>query len=223
MRRQSVRGFTLIELLVVVAIIAVLAALLLPVFARAKEAGRAATCQSNLRQMGQALRLYVDAWDDYLPCWTTQVYSNFRPIPTLTPYLSNPSQGVWWCPSDPLPDYLPDVGRGISEAFGVSRPFILAYDTSYHLALTFEQGPQGCAAARTYTSIAHPTDTIMVTESWLRRPIGIYGSWLARRELEGWPRLLMFGVVHQGRANYLFADGHVRTLSLRQTLVPKVL
>jgi prepilin-type N-terminal cleavage/methylation domain-containing protein len=54
------RAFTLIELLVVIAIIGILAALLLPVFGRAKEAGRATACVSNLHQIGVALQVYVD-------------------------------------------------------------------------------------------------------------------------------------------------------------------
>jgi prepilin-type N-terminal cleavage/methylation domain-containing protein/prepilin-type processing-associated H-X9-DG protein len=60
-RRQG--GFTLIELLVVIAIIAVLAAILFPVFARSREAARAAQCRSNLRQLGTALALYREDYD----------------------------------------------------------------------------------------------------------------------------------------------------------------
>ena len=61
------RGFTLIELLVVIAVIAILAALLFPVFATAREKGRQITCASNVRQLGMAFGLYAQDNDDVLP------------------------------------------------------------------------------------------------------------------------------------------------------------
>ena len=57
------RGFTLIELLVVIAIIAILAAILFPVFSRAREQARKATCQSNLKQISNALMMYTHLWE----------------------------------------------------------------------------------------------------------------------------------------------------------------
>lgn len=61
------RGFTLIELLVVIAIIAVLAAILFPVFARARENARRASCQSNLKQIGVSFAMYLQDYDDRYP------------------------------------------------------------------------------------------------------------------------------------------------------------
>src|SRR4051812_21664015 len=61
------RGFTLIELLVVIAIIAILAAILFPVFAQARDKARQATCLSNCKQMGLALMMYAQDYDETFP------------------------------------------------------------------------------------------------------------------------------------------------------------
>lgn len=64
MRREEKRGFTLIELLVVIAIIAILAAILFPVFARARENARKSNCLSNLKQLGTAHMMYCQDYDE---------------------------------------------------------------------------------------------------------------------------------------------------------------
>jgi prepilin-type N-terminal cleavage/methylation domain-containing protein/prepilin-type processing-associated H-X9-DG protein len=91
-RTQRKRGFTLIELTVVISIIAILAAILFPVFAKAREAARKSTCASNLNQIGMALQMYARDWNGQLP----RAEHDFRPI--VVPYLNTIS--VLRCPSD---------------------------------------------------------------------------------------------------------------------------
>ncbi|MBQ7256648.1 MAG: DUF1559 domain-containing protein [Abditibacteriota bacterium] len=76
------KGFTLIELLVVIAIIAILAAILFPVFAQAREKARQTSCLSNCKQIGTALQLYVDDYDETVPL----MWYNSNPFPTDNSY-----------------------------------------------------------------------------------------------------------------------------------------
>jgi prepilin-type N-terminal cleavage/methylation domain-containing protein/prepilin-type processing-associated H-X9-DG protein len=102
------RGFTLIELLVVIAIIAILAAILFPVFAQAREKARQSTCLSNLRQLGLATQMYMQDYDEAVPwsclgrIWTKRGYANIRPddiyaVEMMRPYAKNDQ--IWYCPS----------------------------------------------------------------------------------------------------------------------------
>ncbi|MGB9797903.1 MAG: type II secretion system protein [bacterium] len=95
------KGFTLIELLVVIAIIAILAGILFPVFTRAREQARKAACLSNGKQLGMALAMYSQDWDETLPIWYTPCHG-FPHGPLmwteqLYPYIKN--WQVFQCPS----------------------------------------------------------------------------------------------------------------------------
>jgi prepilin-type N-terminal cleavage/methylation domain-containing protein/prepilin-type processing-associated H-X9-DG protein len=126
--RRTLRGFTLIELLVVIAIIAILAAILFPVFAQAREKARMTSCLSNTKQLGLGVMMYVQDYDEMYPCnsWdtppvgTTDTDSHDPNFPTafnwmwkVMPYMKN--RQILVCPSDPT---------------GGKDPTFMGYDTA---------------------------------------------------------------------------------------------
>jgi prepilin-type N-terminal cleavage/methylation domain-containing protein/prepilin-type processing-associated H-X9-DG protein len=112
MHKRLVRGFTLIELLVVIAIIAILAAILFPVFAKAKEQSKISGCQSNLRQIHTALMAYVDDNDGRFPCsgelnlagTKSSLTAPVPPyqMPSILKNYSGKNKQLWKCPADQL-------------------------------------------------------------------------------------------------------------------------
>ncbi|MBU0607245.1 MAG: prepilin-type N-terminal cleavage/methylation domain-containing protein [Armatimonadetes bacterium] len=127
-RRQ---GFTLIELLVVIAIIAILAAILFPVFAKAREKARVTTCVSNGRQIGLGLRMYLQDYDEVFPIYHAYQFDPAAWTPghlgienELEPYIKN--RQIWRCPDDhgsPWQRIEVPSARNYMEAYGSSYQF----------------------------------------------------------------------------------------------------
>jgi prepilin-type N-terminal cleavage/methylation domain-containing protein/prepilin-type processing-associated H-X9-DG protein len=141
---QVRRGFTLIELLVVIAIIAILAAILFPVFAQAREKARAISCLSNMKQLGLATMMYVQDYDEVFPArqygdvaLPNDPYTQIGDI--LWPYLKNGEHnlqangqhgwnsgrgGIWNCPSAAKPQQ--------GNAIGISNDLFPDGDASWN-------------------------------------------------------------------------------------------
>lgn len=153
---MSRRAFTLIELLVVIAILGILAGLLFPVFARAREAARATQCLSNLHQQGTAIQLYMQDYDQYYPYavdpFMHAAYLMYwqnpwkYPIPAsdpnlgiiirmpnyvdvLQPYLHN--KEVFHCPSEHSQQFVGDSGM-LYEMYGCSYFYEGIWPALYH-------------------------------------------------------------------------------------------
>jgi len=204
---RSRRGFTLIELLVVIAIIAILAAILFPVFARAREAGRKTTCASNLRQIGLAILMYVSDYDDSFPNtgdtmlwmgrrwrWPLQPYLAYSarrdPLDPANPNLSSGSGNhILICPSDATaPRAWDSTSYAYSAAFYHTPAQINAMTTpDLYSATTF-----GCVV-QTQSDVLYPSRKAMCSE-WLSNHEAPAVSWW------NWG----------GSRNYVFADGHVK-------------
>lgn len=202
------KGFTLIELLVVIAIIAILAAILFPVFARAREKARQASCQSNLKQIGLASEMYKADYDQRYVRGSTQV-------PGV------PGNGIWWminlqaymknmdivtCPSYTIPGW---CGMGSCEAnagqrywrwvggYGINRGYNQVLAQSYMTP-----------AGRHENEVPAPADTILVVDI---RCVVAAGDTHATFDPEV-PRTDSPQPRHNDGFNTLFCDGHVKWL-----------
>lgn len=125
------RAFTLIELLVVIAIIAILAAILFPVFAQARERARMAACLSNMRQLATAVQMYAQDHDEaFVYTANYDLPTPGRPIWTslVQPYVKN--EGVFRCPSASGDAYTPDWNNRGYASIGFTAQMAFVSDPS---------------------------------------------------------------------------------------------
>lgn len=157
---MKIKGFTLIELLVVIAIIAILAAILFPVFAQAKLAAKKTVDLSNMRQVGTGFLLYAGDYDDRFPLTSYPTATNSWAIRTQ-PYVK--SWDLFRSPGDSSSFWPPKGTKWPDETAPLSDPRWSQYRTTSYLLNAFMSGSYG--GGGTYsstTSIEAPANVIYV-------------------------------------------------------------
>ncbi len=208
--RLKARGFTLIELLVVIAIIAILAAILFPVFARAREAARASSCRSNLKQIGTGMLMYAQDYDEQLGhSWINSPNNNSWKH-YLQPYLKN--QGIYICPSSPT--------RFTPNTFGSNYGFYTALNRR---TLADIQVPAGtvmfCDSSNTNKPDPANPETWTETSStdWEVGYNRVFTGTPPGGCCSGDTNRLAIGR-HSGMCNVAYADGHVKAVQIKRLL-----
>jgi prepilin-type N-terminal cleavage/methylation domain-containing protein/prepilin-type processing-associated H-X9-DG protein len=219
MRRKT--GFTLIELLVVIAIIAILAAILFPVFAQAREKARAISCLSNLNQIGLGTLMYVQDYDETFPI---NLWYGFGMSPSpctmtyfqeIQPYQKNSQVAI--CMDDPHP-----LNYSIAAMYiGLPPPCIVS--PVFNLSSLIENidvvddgdpnaifpGDNGTRPSKTDSDIPYPAITSLCADATATLPGGTAGFNLFDTPVQG---------RHNGNVNSVFCDGHAKIVHCKQWL-----
>jgi len=239
------RAFTLIELLVVIAIIAILAAILFPVFAKARDAARKSSCQSNMKQVLTGCMMYSQDYDEYLvnsygggnyivtaPAASGSYTHNVYWMGFIQPYVKN--TGVYMCPNFKTSTArVEDPNSPVYTSYGHNHDF-LGWDISNgggNLKLSDIRSPADTIffterVTRAWTQIqANPDDEANISlggngDMWPSANcpdcIRTYPQWNCCGAGAG----TTIGPVHSGTCTVGFCDGHVKSMRATQTTGP---
>jgi prepilin-type N-terminal cleavage/methylation domain-containing protein/prepilin-type processing-associated H-X9-DG protein len=218
-------AFTLIELLVTIAIIAILAAILFPVFARARENARRASCMSNLKQIGLGIMQYTQDYDERVPSNYVKLKSDGSQIrwwpDLLQPYVK--SYQVFVCPSDSDP-----MSYHFDRAPGDPTNLVISYSpngvitcsaadmASLHFPAVSNSTPPVLYAglSQSIVAIAEPSTTILIAD--MKQPTAPYNIANCNQTDLGDDSTREVPARHLDGADFLFCDGHVKWLKHSQ-------
>ena len=182
-------GFTLIELLVVIAIIAILAAILFPVFAKAREKARQSSCLSNVRQMSTAFMSYVQDFDERMPAtvmWDPAWNGVSWPA-VLSPYIKNTQ--LFRCPSGPS---VQSTAATVPTADG----WWTGWGTNYQIHYLMNTN----VAQKNLAQLTVPAETALVSD----------GNWADGDGAAGLTSRVGQSLRHNQGVNAAFCDGHTK-------------
>jgi prepilin-type N-terminal cleavage/methylation domain-containing protein/prepilin-type processing-associated H-X9-DG protein len=196
-------AFTLIELLVVIAIIAILAAILFPVFAQAREKARGISCLSNLKQIGTGMIMYAQDYDENI---CPPFIGNYGPLAQtwdrlMQPYIKNTA--IITCPSDVYSPSV-DVLNGQIVAGNITR----SYTVPSHLGWLYWDGQNngiGTVFSVPMARVAFPAITIYLFERDNCNGIGGHWNWCSVSDGSN-----EWAYRHSGHSNLVYLDGHAK-------------